>query len=144
MLCIITAIGVWSYKHFTQEVNGKTYREWHQLRTDEFKEIRRNFAPVDDMAKGSLSFQPILLEKYAIRLHQAASELPDLFINASPWGDAKETIWAPGSDFKTKLGQFVLSTNDLIENPPKTAGDLRQRVEIIRTQCIECHQSYRD
>lgn len=144
LLTLIAALGFWSYAHYTQAVEGKTYREWHQLRTDNFKEIRKSFSPIDEMAKGHSSFQPNIVKKYALKLNNAASDIPALFEPAAPWGEASEAIWETNSDFKAKLNQFIASTQDLAQNVPKAGSDLRQRVELIRQQCIDCHRSYKD
>ena len=67
----IIGLSVLGYQHYTQETDGKYFSEWHSLRTDSFKAVRRNFSPLDDMAKERISFQPELIKKYSANLAKA-------------------------------------------------------------------------
>ncbi|NRP95199.1 Cytochrome c-556 [Marinobacterium sp. xm-g-59] len=132
------------YQHYTQETDGKYFREWHSLRTDSFKEVRRNFSPLDDMAKERISFQPELIKKYSANLAKATQPLPSQFEPKAPWGDANASIWSEGSEFQSMMAEFVATTEQLSEETPDDLKRFQDTLHTLRNQCIECHKKYKD
>ena len=143
-LLALIGVSVLGYQHYTQETDGKYFREWHSLRTDSFKEVRRNFSPLDDMAKERISFQPELIKKYSTNLAKATQPLPEQFEPKAPWGDANASIWSEGSEFQSMMTEFVATTEQLSKEPPEDLERFQDTLHTLRNQCIECHKKYKD
>ncbi len=143
-LLAMIGLSVLGYQHYTQETDGKYFREWHSLRTDSFKEVRRNFSPLDDMAKERISFQPELIKKYSANLAKATQPLPSQFEPKAPWGDANASIWSEGSEFQSMMAEFVATTEQLSEETPNDLKRFQDTLHSLRNQCIECHKKYKD
>jgi cytochrome c556 len=143
-LLAMIGLSVLGYQHYTQETDGKYFREWHSLRTESFKEIRRNFSPLDDMAKERISFQPELIKKYSANLAKATQPLPSQFEPRAPWGDANASIWSEGSEFQSMMAEFVATTEQLSKETPNDLKRFQDTLHTLRNQCIECHQKYKD
>ena len=143
-LLALIGVSVLGYQHYTQETDGKYFREWHSLRTDSFKEVRRNFSPLDDMAKERISFQPELIKKYSANLAKATQPLPEQFEPKAPWGDANASIWSEGSGFQLMMTEFVATTRQLSKEPPDDLERFQDTLHSLRNKCIECHKKYKD
>ncbi len=143
-LLALTGLSILGYQHYTQETDGKYFREWHSLRTDSFKAVRRNFSPLDDMAKERISFQPELIKKYSANLAKATQPLPSQFEPKAPWGDANDSIWSEGSEFQSMMQEFVATTQTLSEEPPEDLVKFQDTLHTLRNQCIACHKKYKD
>ncbi|NRP38284.1 Cytochrome c-556 [Marinobacterium sp. xm-a-121] len=143
-LLAMIGLSVLGYQHYTQETDGKYFREWHSLRTDSFKEVRRNFSPLDDMAKERISFQPELIKKYSANLVKATQPLASQFEPKAPWGDANASIWSEGSEFQSMMAEFVATTEKLSEETPNDLKRFQDTLHSLRNQCIECHKKYKD
>lgn len=143
-LLALTGLSVLGYQHYTQETDGKYFREWHSLRTDSFKAVRRNFSPLDDMAKERISFQPELIKKYSANLAKATQPLPSQFEPKAPWGDANASIWSESSEFQSMMQEFVATTQTLSEEPPENLVKFQDALHTLRNQCIACHKKYKD
>jgi len=143
-ILVIIGLSVLTYQHYTQKINGKYFSEWHSLRTDSFKAVRRNFSPLDDMAKERISFQPELIKKYSANLAKATQPLPKQFEPNAPWGDANSSIWSEGSEFQTMMAEFVATTQRLSEAPPEDLVRFQDALHTLRNQCIACHKKYKD
>jgi len=143
-ILVIIGLSVLAYQHYTQKINGKYFSEWHSLRTDSFKAVRRNFSPLDDMAKERISFQPELIKKYSANLAKATQPLPKQFEPNAPWGDANSSIWSEGSEFQTMMAEFVATTQRLSEAPPEDLVRFQDALHTLRNQCIACHKKYKD
>jgi len=143
-LLALIGLSVLGYQHYTQAVDGKYFREWHSLRTDSFKEVRRNFSPLDDMAKERISFQPELIKKYSANLAKATQPLPVQFEPKAPWGDANASIWNEGSEFQSMMKEFVATTQQLSAEPSADLESLQDTLHTLRNQCIACHKKYKD
>ena len=140
----IIGLSVLGYQHYTQETDGKYFSEWHSLRTDSFKAVRRNFSPLDDMAKERISFQPELIKKYSANLAKATQPLPEQFEPNAPWGDANASIWSQGSEFQSMMAEFVATTQRLSDAPPGDLIRFQDAINTLRNQCIACHKKYKD
>jgi cytochrome c556 len=140
----IIGLSVLGYQHYTQETDGKYFSEWHSLRTDSFKAVRRNFSPLDDMAKERISFQPELIKKYSANLAKATQPLPEQFEPNAPWGDANASIWSQGSEFQSMMTEFVETTQRLSDAPPGDLMHFQDAMHTLRNQCIACHKKYKD
>lgn len=143
-LIVAIALGGWLYYDFTKAVDGKTYRTWHGERVAAFKEMRRAFGPISDIAKGDDPYEQTIIDKSVVKLNEAAKAIPPLFKSIAPYGDASPEIWAQDSNFDEMMKSFVSRTESLLINTPQDLATLRPIVDALRQDCADCHRKYKD
>ncbi len=143
-LALTLIISGYLYYDFTKEVDGKTFREWHSLRSAAFKKVRAELRPMTDMTKGDVKFSQEVVRKQSVLLNDAAKALPNLLSHNAPSGDASAAIWKSDSDFKLRLKAFIAKTTDLAQSPPKSLDQLTTQIEALQTDCTNCHKRFKD
>ncbi|QJD70910.1 cytochrome c [Marinobacterium sp. LSUCC0821] len=143
-LVVVIALGGWLYYDFTKAVDGKTFRTWHGERVAAFKEMRRAFGPISDIAKGDDPYQQAIIDTSVVKLNDAAKAIAPLFKSVAPYGDASPEIWADNSNFNELMSAFVNRTEELVNNTPQDLATLRPIVDALRQDCADCHRKYKD